>query len=138
MVGIVTSPQFDRSLLKVLGRDGSERPWRWTTEPVYGNGPMQPPTVAGVRQEANGVFILLSDELVQMMKDGLTQAQKDQIDGWVDRRNEASCAEWHVPVWAGQDSAVFIRIPAATWDDPTGVPPLIVRTRLKALWQAIQ
>ena len=108
---------FILSQLKVI----EERPWRWTTPP-------NPDGTGGVKSAPlDGVFILLSDELVAWMKQNLTQTQKDEIDGWIDRRTEAQCATWHVPVWAGQSSAVFLRVPAATWDDPTGPPPLKVK-----------
>lgn len=127
-------PDFNRSQLKVLGRDGSERPWRWTTEPVYGNGPMNPPTVAGVKQTPNGVFVLLSDEIVDRLRTTMTQAEKDEVAPWVDRKTEAQAAMWHAPMWAGQISAVYWRIPATVWDDPTGPVPLKVRNYFRELF----
>lgn len=123
---------FNRSLLKVLGRDGSERPWRYTTQPTYNpDGSILTP---GVTQQANGVFILLNDDIVNMLKLTLTTAEKAELVGWFDRRTEAQCAIWHVPVWAGDSSAVFIRVPAAIWDDPTTVPPLKVRQYFAVLF----
>src|SRR5688500_15742218 len=98
---------FDRSQMAVLGRDGTERPWRWTTEPVYGNGPLNPPTVAGVKQTPGGVFILFSDELVARLKSALTAAQKDELQQWTENYsiNDPDPLKrpqtWHVPVWAG-------------------------------------
>lgn len=107
-----------------------ERPWRWTTQP-------NPDGTGGVKSAPlDGVFILLSDELVDRLKAKLTQAQKDGLSQWVNRYSEAQCATWHVPVWAGQTSAVFLRVPAAVWDDPTGVPPAKVRDYLSELWRA--
>ena len=128
-------PDFNLSQLKVLGRHGTERPWRWNPAPVYGNGPLNPPTVAGVPQQANGVFILLNDDIVNMLKTTLTTAEKAELVGWFDRRTEAQCALWNVPVWAGDNSAVFIRVPAVEWDDPTTAPPLKVRQYFAALWR---
>jgi hypothetical protein len=129
---------FERSQIMVLGRDGTERPWRWNPAPIYGNGPLEPPTVPGVQQQADGVFILFSDALVETLRANLTQVQKDELSQWVDRRTEEQCAEWHVPVWAGQSSGVFLRIPAAVWNDPTGTPPSKVRNYLQFLWRAAQ
>jgi hypothetical protein len=104
---------------------------------------MEPPTVAGVKQELQGVFILLSEEIVEILKDGLTQAQKDELSGWVYRVSTEdplpdgfiSAAEWHVPVWAGQTRAFYFRVPAAVWNDPTGNPPAKVRNYFRHLWQ---
>ena len=122
---------FDRSLLQVIGY----QPWRWTTPPTY-----DPITHAeltpGIRQTLGGVFILFSDELVAILKAGLTQAQKDELQNWVNQYTEAECAEWHVPVWAGDNKAVYCRVPAAIWNDPTTAPPLKVRNYFQALWKA--
>ncbi len=136
---------FNDSLLKVMGRDGSERPWRWNPEPVYGNGPLNPPTVAGVREVMQGVMILASDEILAFIKEGLTTAQQTVVEGWK-RRVKADptaaektagwldAAEWHIPLWAGQSEATYILIPQATWNDPLGVPPALVKGRFKTLW----
>ncbi len=129
---------FNASLIKVLVRDGSERPWRWTTEPVYGNGPFNPPTVAGVKQTLNGVVILLSDAVIDKARETLDAAQKAELAPWIERRDEAWAAEWHVPVWAGETSLVGLRIPAAIWNDPTSAPPAKVREYLKDVWRDIQ
>ena len=116
---------FNRSLLSVL----PYRPWRWTTPP-------NPDGTGGVKQELNGVFILFSDELVQILKEGLTQAEKDELQTWVNRYTEAQCAEWHVPLWAGTNAAVYCRVPAAIWSDPSTTPPLKVRRYFQSLWRA--
>lgn len=129
---------FDMSLLRVMGRDGDGVPWRWNPAPVYGNGPMQPPTVPGTQQVPTGVFILLSGQLISMLKDNLTQAQKDELQTWVTRYTEAECAEWHVPVWAGQQEAYYVRVPAAIWSDPTTNPPQKVKNYLQNLWREAQ
>jgi hypothetical protein len=132
---------FNRSQILVLGRDGSERPWRWTTEPVYGNGLMNPPTVPGVKATPAGAFILFSDEIVATLKENLTQAQKDELQGWVERYHIDDPdplkrpQTWHVPVWAGQDSVVVLRVPNAVWNDPTTAPPAKVKTYLQHLWR---
>lgn len=116
---------FNKSLLKVLD-----------TAPRRGTTPPNPDGTGGVKQTLNGVFILFSDELVAILKAGLTQAQKDELQQWVNRYTEAQCAEWHVPVWAGNDSAVYCRVPAATWNDPTTTPPVKVRNYFQHLWRA--
>lgn len=115
---------FNRSLLQVL----DYKPWRWTTPP-------NPDGTGGVKQEADGVFILLSPELVTLLKEGLTQTEKDELQGWVLPRSMAQCAEWHVPLWVGQSSAVYVRIPAPVWNDPTTRPPLKVRRFFAALYR---
>jgi hypothetical protein len=90
----------------------------------------------GVRSAPlDGVFILLSDELVELLRAKLSQAQKDELAAWVNRYSEAQCATWHVPLWAGQSSAVLLRVPASVWDDPTGAPPAKVRNYLAELWR---
>lgn len=138
-------PDFNRSMLKVLGRDGSARPWRWTTEPVYGNGPMNPPTVAGVKEIMQGVMILASDEILAFIRNGLTAPQQTAVEGWK-RRVKANptvaekadgwldAVEWHIPLWAGQDDALYILIPQAVWNTPVAVPPALVKSRFKNLW----
>ena len=125
-------PDFNRSLVKVLGRDGGERPWRWNPAPVLNpDGSVLAP---GVQQQANGVFILLTDELITMLCATLTQVQKDELLTWADTRTEAQCAIWHVSVWAGDSVAKFFRIPATIWDDPLTAPPLKVRQYFARLW----
>ncbi len=115
---------FNLSVLEVLGT----QPWRWTTQPdVEGNG--------GVKQTLSGVFILMSDEIVAYLRATMTQAEKDEVAPWVNRYSEAQCNEWHVPVWAGQDSAVYWRIPAAIWNDPAAPPPQKVKTYFRELFR---
>jgi hypothetical protein len=116
---------FDTSLVKVL----DQQPWRWTTPP-------NPDGTGGVKQTLNGVFILFSDELVAILKAGLTQVQKDELQTWVNQYTEAQCADWHVPVWAGNDKAVYCRVPAAIWNDPTTAPPQKVKDYFQSLWRA--
>lgn len=116
---------FNRSLLKVL----DQQPWRWTTPPdAQGNG--------GVSQTLNGVFILFSDELVAILKAGLSQAEKDELQTWVNQYTKAQCAEWHVPVWSGNDRAVYCRVPNAIWSDSATNPPAKVRNYFQSLWEA--
>ena len=124
---------FNRSLAQRL----RYRPWRYTTPPTYdaqGNE-----TSPGVRQELNGVFILLSDELIEMLAstDALTAAEKQQLRDMAHRVTVEEAGEWHVPVWAGQDSAVYIRVPAAVWNTPDGTPPAKVKKFFQNLWREI-
>ena len=125
-------PDFNRSLAKVLGRDGSERPWRWNPAPIL--NPDGSVLVPGVQLQANGVFILLTDTLIALLRETLTQAERDELATWADTRTEAQCALWHVPVWAGESVAKFLRIPPAIWDDPLTAPPLKVRQYFARLW----
>ena len=135
---------FDRSQILVLGREeGSERPWRWNPAPVFGNGPMEPPTVEGTKQVLPGVVILLTDGFVDILKEGLTQTQKDELNGWIYKVSNESptpdgfvdAATWHIPIWAGQTRAWAFRVPAAVWNDPTTTPPAKVRNFMRHLWR---
>lgn len=109
---------FNRSLLKVI----DYQPYRTDAQ---GN----------VVQTLNGVFILLSQELVDILKEGLTADEKTELQDYVLVRTEAQCAEWHVPVWAGNDSAVYVRVPASVWNDPTTRPPAKVRRFFSRVYQ---
>lgn len=122
---------WDTSLAIVL----PYKPWRYTTPPTYdGSGNVTDP---GVTQQLNGVFILLSERLVALLKEELTQAEKNELDGYVNRYSSEQCAEWHVPVWAGEDSAVYCRVPAAVWSDPETQPPAKVRKFFRRLWRSV-
>jgi hypothetical protein len=125
-------PDFLRSQLKLL----TMRPWRYTTQPTY-DGPKM--LTEGVMQTPSGVFILLSDAVVEKAKATLTAAQKTEIAGWLYKvSNETplpagyeDAGLWHIPMWAGETRATLLRIPANIWNDPTTVPPLKVRQFLK-------
>lgn len=120
---------FNPSLLRVL----PFRPWRWTTPPTY--NPDGSEATPGVKQELQGVFVLLSNELIDRLADTLTQTEKDELRQWAHRVSASEAAEWHVPVWAGQDGAVFIRVPAATWNNPGGTPPAKVKRYFADLYR---
>ena len=125
-------PGFIQSNILVI----PHRPWRYTTQPTY--NPDGSELTPGVKQELQGVFILLRDALVDWMKANLTQVQKDEIQAWVHRVTMDEAAEWHVPVWSGDtNGAVFIRVPAAVWNDPTTTPPAKVRTYFKTLYNNV-
>ena len=105
---------FNRSRLNPL----AEMPWRWTTAPVL--NPDGSVLVPGVKSAPlDGAFILLDDATITFLRNKLTAAEKLEIDGWIDRRTEAQCATWHVPVWSGQSSAVYLRIPASEMATPS-------------------
>lgn len=123
---------FNRSLLKVL----TTQPWRYTTQPTY--NPDGSEATPGVKQFLDGVFILFSDELVTLLKTTLSAAEKTELQTWVNQYTEAQCALWHVPVWAGNASAVYARIPAAVWNDPTVAPPAKVKQYFSTLWNNLQ
>jgi hypothetical protein len=87
---------FDRSQIRIL----DTAPFKWATPPSMG--------VAGVKgQTLDGVFILMSDELVTSLRETMTAAEKTEVAPWVNRYTAEQCALWNVPVWAGQDSAVY-------------------------------
>lgn len=112
------------------------RPWRWTTPPTYNpDGTVATP---GVKQELEGVFILLSDALMDNLAATLTQAQRDELRTWAHRVSLAEAGEWHVPVWGGEAGAVFIRVPKAIWNNPTGAPPAKVKQYFQHLYRADQ
>lgn len=108
---------FNRSLLHPL-------PYRPYRTDAQGN----------VVQTLDGVFILFSRPLAEWMKENLTQAQKDEIEGWIYQVTEAQAAIWHVPVWAGRNAGFYLRVPAALWNDPAVAPPQKVKDYLRTLW----
>jgi hypothetical protein len=123
---------FDTSLVRVQ----PERPWRYTTLPTY--NPDGSEATPGVKQTLNGVFILLSPELVDRLKTELTAAQKDELQSYVHPLTVAEAGEWHVPVWAGEQQAHYIRVPAAIWNDPSTPPPARVKQLFRWLWRESQ
>lgn len=114
---------FNRSLLKVL----DQRPWRWN-----------PPDQEVTKQTLNGVFILLSDTLIDLLSDNLTETQKEELKSWGYRVTLEEAGEWHVPVWAGEYKAVYIRVPNSIWSDPTAPVPQKVKNYFQHLWREIQ
>ena len=112
---------FDPSRLHLV----MERPWRYTTQPTYDAQGNQ--LTPGVKQTLNGVFIMLSEELVEYLAAKLTEAEKTELRQWAHRVTGAEAGEWHVPMWCGDDKAIFIRVPAAVWNDPATPPPAKVR-----------
>lgn len=111
------------------------RPWRYTIPPTY--APDGSELTPGVKQTLQGVFILLSDELIALLAANLNQADADKLRSYAHRVTAEEAAEWHVPMWAGQESAVFIRVPAAVWNDPTAAPPAAVKQYFQHLWQEV-
>ncbi len=112
---------FDPSQTSLIGY----APWRYTTQPTYdANGNELTP---GVKQTLSGVFVMLDDALIEMLRTKLDATEQAEISGWVYRVTGAEAATWHVPVWAGQESAVFLRVPAAVWASPTTSPPAKVK-----------
>ncbi len=120
---------FDRSQILVI----DERPWRYTTPPTYDAAGVE--LTPGVKQTLSGVFVLISDELVDLLADALTPAQRTELRGWIYRVTEAEAATWNVPLWAGQSSAIFLRIPAAIWNDPATNPPAKVKAYFQQLYR---
>lgn len=96
--------------------------------------PYKTDTQGVVTQTLNGVFVLLSDELVQVLKDNLTQEEKDELQTYVYKVTAAQAAEWNIPIWAGEDKATYLRIPAAVWNDPNTTPPAKVKKFFHWLW----
>lgn len=117
---------FDASSVQRL----EYRPWRWTTPPA-GDG------TGGVKEDipGGGVFILLSPKLVEQLKQNLTAAERNELQTYVYPVTQAQAATWHVPVWAGETNAVYLRIPAAVWNNPTGTPPAKVKRFFQWLWR---
>jgi len=112
-----------------------QQPWRYTTPPTY--NPDGTEATPGVKQTIDGVFILLSDALVDKLALTLTAAQQTELRSFFYRPTMADCALWHIPVWAGDtDGAVFIRVPAAVWNDPATAPPAKVKAFFQYLWLA--
>lgn len=123
---------FDQSLCQKLPYS----PWRYTTQPTYdANGNMTDP---GVTQTLDGVFIMLSRALVDMLKANLSAADQATLEGYVYNVTADQAGMWHVPVWAGDDHAVYIRVPATVWSDPTTDAPAKVKAYFQRLWQDAQ
>lgn len=112
---------FNPSLLQVI----RYRPWRWTD------------ATQTAKQELNGVFILMSDALIELLAAKLTEAQKTELRQWAHRVTVDQAGEWHVPVYAGDDRATFIRVPATVWNDPTTTPPVKVRNYFQHLYNQV-
>lgn len=126
---------FDLSQVAIL----PAAPWRYTTEPTFNaDGTIATP---GVKASLSGVFILLSDELVTRLRETMTAAQKTEVAAWVTRLTIDDLdplkrpETWNVPVWAGQSSAVYWRIPASIWSNPADPVPLKVRNYFRELWR---
>jgi hypothetical protein len=120
---------FDRSQLIVLDTPA----WRYTTPPTYDAQGRE--TAPGVRQQLNGVFILLAPGVADELEEALTPAMRDEWRGWFLFVTSRQAAEWHVPVWAGEQNAFYIRVPAAVWADPSTPPPLKVKRYLGRLFR---
>ncbi len=135
---------FNTSRISVLGRDGTARPRRELTAAVYGNGPLNPPTVPATYQQRAGVVVMVSPEVVAKARETLTQAEKDELAPWtfrmdIDHANVLLRPQtWGIPVWAGEDHVWVINFPAIVWDDPTSAPPQKVRDILKDFWRVVQ
>ncbi len=128
---------FDLSQVSLL----PYKPWRYTTQPTY--NPDGSEATPGVKQELDGVFLLLSRELVDRLKSKLTAAQQTELESFVYPMTEAQAGEWHVPVWArGPDepvpdpAAVYVRVPAVLWSNPNNQPPAKIKTFMQHLWSA--
>ena len=110
-------PAFSRSLIQVLDY-----------------APFKTDINNNVTQTLDGVFILFSQQIVTYLKNNLTQAQKDELQTWVNVYNEDTCALWHVPVWAENNAAVYCRVPVGIWSDPTAPVPQKVKDYFQDLW----
>lgn len=119
---------FNLSLLKVL----DTQPWRYTTQPTY--NPDGSVLIPGVKQTLDGVFVLLDDAIVTSLRTTMTAAEKTEVAPWVNRYTEAQAATWNAPMWAGQTSAVYWRIPATVWASPGDPVPAKVKAYFRELF----
>lgn len=92
---------FKSSVLMAL----SFRPWRELP--------------SGEREELDGAFILATPQLLEELAAGLSPPEAEELRSWAHSMTEAEAAEWHVPLWAGETQALYIRVPAQTWDRPS-------------------
>lgn len=106
---------FNLSLLKPL----DYRPWRYDGADLQSGQ-----DGSDSRRQANDDrrFYPVIPELVVLLKANLTPAEKAEIDAWVYPATEAQAALWHIPVWAGETSAVYFHIPSTVWNDPLAAP----------------
>ncbi len=137
---------FTRSKIRLI----ETQPFKWTTPPTYNpDGTVATPGVASA--PLDGVFILIDDDVIAALKVALTAAQKTEIQSWayvlwsdedtnpsrpVNQRLAAWQAGGGVVGWAGETRHVFLRVPAAVWNDPTGEPPAKVKQFLQWLHRA--
>jgi len=117
-----------------------QQPWRYTTQPTY--NPDGTEATPGVKQTLDGVFILLDNILVTQLKASLTQAEKDELQTWVEVlwNDETKpvlqrLSTWHAPGWAGEQQAVYVHVPTAVWNDPVTAPPAKVKAYFQHLWR---
>ncbi|HXH29505.1 MAG TPA: hypothetical protein VNJ01_01715, partial [Bacteriovoracaceae bacterium] len=104
-------------------------PWRYTTQP-------NPDGTGGVTETTPSVLVRIDEALRSDLRAKLTTtAQRTAFDSYVYLMTEAQCAEWHVPMWAGETSAVFIRVPNAVWSSWNVPPPAQVKTFFAQLYR---
>jgi hypothetical protein len=112
---------LDRSLAMVV----DPRPWRWATPPVLDeSGAIE---VEGEAEELDGVFVLVSDDVLDRLVENLPEEDAAELRDWIHAFDDEEGAEWNVPTWAGDTRSAFLRVPSSIWDDPTSRPPEKVR-----------
>ncbi len=120
---------FNASLTELI----KYAPWRYTTQPTYSGTTELTP---GIKETMPAVLVRLDPALMTELRALLTtNAQRTTFDSYNYPMTAAECAEWHVPLWAGETSAVFIRVPNAAWASPNAVPPAQVKTFFNYLWR---
>ncbi len=110
-------------------------PWKYTTQPTYAPDGMTQLT-PGVKENMAAVLVRIDPALRDMLRAKLTtNTQRTAFDGYVYPMTEAQCAEWHVPLWSGETSAVFIRVPTAVWAKWDVPPPAQIKTFFAHLYR---
>lgn len=109
--------------------------WNQSIAQVVPYAPYQTDASGNVTQTLSGVFILLSRTLVDFLKANLSTADQAALEGYVFNVTADQAGLWHVPVWASDDHAVYVRVPPSIWSDPTTDPPAAVKKFVQRLWQ---
>ena len=116
---------FDPSITELI----RYTPWRYTTQP-------NPDGTGGVKENMAAVLVRIDPALRDMLRAKLTtNAQRTTFDSYVYPMTEAQCAEWHVPLWSGETSALFMRVPNTVWSSWDVPPPAQVKLFFSQLWR---
>jgi len=121
---------FDASITELI----RYTPWRYTTQPTY--NPDGSELTPGVKENMAAVLVRIDPALRDMLRAKLTtNAQRTTFDSYVYPMTDVQCAEWHVPLWSGETSALFMRVPTAVWSSWSVPPPAQVKLFFSQLWR---
>ncbi len=98
--------------------------------------PYKTDAAGNVTETMPAVLVRIDEPLLAEIRALLTtNTQRTQFDSWTRRWTDAQCAEWNVPVWAGETSATFLAIPNTIWSRWDAAVPATVKTRFGRLYR---